>query len=142
MKQKCYYIFQINQNNNWMFRGSSYSIQTDKDISFSHLLEERVNIALVGVSDVGKSSLLNCIEVDVTRIRRNASLRTFHRLMTFNYVSREYASTTICSLICLFGMETEIACSSLLKMVDCSISMVYSMSMILPIQTLQCSSNN
>ena len=44
-----------------MFRGSSYSIETDKDISFSNLNEESVSIALVGMGEVGKSSLLNCI---------------------------------------------------------------------------------
>jgi len=45
------------------FRGSAYSIETDKDISFSQVNEENVRIALVGISEVGKSSIVNCIEV-------------------------------------------------------------------------------
>lgn len=47
-----------------MFRGSAYSIETDKDtINNSELFEENIKVALVGISDVGKSSMLNCIEV-------------------------------------------------------------------------------
>lgn len=48
-----------------MFRGSAYSIETDKDhINNSEVLEEEViRIALLGGPDVGKTSMLACIEV-------------------------------------------------------------------------------
>ena len=53
-----------NLKSNWMFRGSAYSIETDKEmINGSDLMEEEVQIALVGVSDVGKSSIVGCIDV-------------------------------------------------------------------------------
>jgi polynucleotide 5'-kinase involved in rRNA processing len=43
---------------------SAYSIETDKDlINKSELMEEEVRIALVGIGDVGKSSMVRCIEV-------------------------------------------------------------------------------
>ena len=47
-----------------MFRGSTYSIETEKDmINNSELVEEEeVKIALLGGCDVGKSSMLACIE--------------------------------------------------------------------------------
>lgn len=47
-----------------MFRGSTYSIETDKDlINNSEMLEEEeVRIALLGGPDVGKSSMLACID--------------------------------------------------------------------------------
>ena len=45
-----------------MFRGSAYSIETDKDMgNTSELLEEDVVVGVIGVSDVGKSSMLACI---------------------------------------------------------------------------------
>jgi GTP-binding protein EngB required for normal cell division len=46
-----------------MFRGSSYSIETERDMSMSNINEESIKIALVGISEVGKSAIINCIEV-------------------------------------------------------------------------------
>lgn len=46
-----------------MFRGSSYSIETERDLSMSNLAEENIKIALVGIADVGKSCIVNCIDV-------------------------------------------------------------------------------
>jgi GTP-binding protein EngB required for normal cell division len=60
-----------------MFRGSAYSIETDKEwAGKSEVIEEEVRVALVGVSDVGKSSILGCMEVTIPECRMKSFVRT------------------------------------------------------------------
>lgn len=71
------------------FRGSSYSIETDKDVSFSQANEENVRIAMVGVSEVGKTSIVNCIEVNYYSSRKNDSVSKLKARMVFKSILRE-----------------------------------------------------
>jgi GTP-binding protein EngB required for normal cell division len=83
-------------------------METDKDVSFSHLNEENVNLALVGVGEVGKSSLLNCIEVPIRPARRSTSPRKSRPPTDSNCGSRRSGSTTTFSSTSPSGTPAEI----------------------------------
>lgn len=89
---------------------------------------------MVGVSDVGKSSLLNCIEVLIPSARN----KNFHRIsrppMGFNSGSRRLGSIIIYWLTWLFGMPVGIACCSTSKKGDSSSLMGFCMFMTWPIR--------
>ena len=67
-----------------MFRGSSYSMETERDLSQSNVNEENIKIALVGISEVGKSSIINGMEVIQGLLRDKNLMKTLSLLLHSN----------------------------------------------------------